>query len=61
MRAERKGRGRREKNGEGVEKKLKCGSHDMVVGIERRYREWMGAEKLNIENRISMTRMEYSI
>ena len=33
----------------------------VVVGIERRYREWMGAEKLNIENRISMTRTEYCI
>ena len=43
------------------EKKLKCGSHDMIVGIERRYREWMSAEKLNIENRKSMTRTEYSI
>jgi len=29
-----------------------------VVGIEERFRGWMGAEKLDIEKRISMTRLE---
>ena len=55
------GKGEEREKWGGSGKKLKCGSHDMVVGIERRYSECMGAEKLNIENRISMTRTEYSI
>ena len=58
---ERKGRGRREKNGEGVEKKLKCGSHGVVIDIERRYREWMNAKERGIEQRILMIRTEYSV
>ena len=34
----------REKWG-GSGKKLRCGSHGVVVDIERRYREWMSAEE----------------
>jgi len=32
-----------------------------VVDIERRYREWMGAEERGIEQRILMTKIEYSV
>jgi len=31
----------------------------MVVGIEKRYRVWMGAAKLNIKERVFMIRQEY--
>ena len=33
----------------------------MVVGIGKRFRGWMGAEKYSIEERISMTRIAYSL
>ena len=50
--------------GHGWSKKMRerviCGPHQMVVGIEERYRVWMSAAKLNIKERIFMTRHEYS-
>ena len=55
---EREGRGRKaggEKRRGGERKmgrewkKLKCGSHGVVVDIERRYKEWMDAEERDIE------------
>ena len=37
-----------------------CGSGWLVVGIEQRYRECTGVGESGIEERISMTRIEYS-
>ena len=57
----RRGRGEGREGGEKKRKKnSKVWVPHVVVGIERRYRELMGAEKLNIELRILMTRMKYS-
>ena len=50
---------RRGERGHGWSKKMRerviCGPHQMVVGIEERYRVWMSAAKLNIKERIFTT------
>jgi hypothetical protein len=40
--------------------RMTAGPHQLVVGIEDEYRVWMGAGEMSLEERIFLTRTEYS-
>jgi hypothetical protein len=57
--AARVGRWKRERGEKGREGKysMTCGPHQLAVGIEDGLRVWMDAGELDLEERISVTRM----